>query len=265
MNDSPAVTFSDVPEPPLDVELAPQREPAKQAAATVVEFDAPDLQPEFSPPPPFQPAHAAGQAPGERRDLPPDDVGEQIDATESHTVDALDATVDRNTVSGPAVRDQPTSPTDATVTPRPVERPEPVDARPDEVSRHDAQPEAVDESVPETRPVPLQAAAPSAPSQRAEPAVVGIEQVTPAQPLDNPLPDYPLAAVQNRWEGRLTLEVEISAEGKVVNVVVRRGSGYAQLDESALTAVRRWRFRPARRGDKAVATTVLLPIRFRLD
>ena len=44
-----------------------------------------------------------------------------------------------------------------------------------------------------------------------------------------------------------------------------RSSGFAPLDESAVTTVReRWRFVPARRDGVAVESRVTVPIRFRL-
>ncbi|ASJ23956.1 TonB_C domain containing protein [Laribacter hongkongensis] len=42
-------------------------------------------------------------------------------------------------------------------------------------------------------------------------------------------------------------------------------SGFARLDQAAVTAVRQWRFAPARHGDVPVAAWARVPIRFRLD
>jgi protein TonB len=52
----------------------------------------------------------------------------------------------------------------------------------------------------------------------------------------------------------------------VENVQVVRSAGYPDLDESAMEAVRRWRFEPARRNGEAVAEdAVLLPVVFQLQ
>jgi TonB family protein len=51
----------------------------------------------------------------------------------------------------------------------------------------------------------------------------------------------------------------------VRDVQVLESSGYAPLDESAVTTVRRrWRF-PARAGDASSERRVRVPIRFRLE
>jgi protein TonB len=43
---------------------------------------------------------------------------------------------------------------------------------------------------------------------------------------------------------------------------VAESSGYDPFDDSALATVRKWRFTPARRGDKAVPYTIRVPVRF---
>lgn len=87
---------------------------------------------------------------------------------------------------------------------------------------------------------------------------------TPAQPLYNPPPVYPPDAVLRGSEGRVTLHVSIDSKGLVVKVRIQESSGDRLLDEAAAAAVRTWRFRPAQRGTFGIASTVLLPVRFRL-
>lgn len=81
---------------------------------------------------------------------------------------------------------------------------------------------------------------------------------------DNPLPRYPSAARRRGIEGTVTLEVLVSAEGLPERVAIARSSGSGLLDEAAIEAVRRWRFRPARRGTEAVEGRVSVPVTFRL-
>lgn len=80
----------------------------------------------------------------------------------------------------------------------------------------------------------------------------------------NPKPDYPSTARSRGWQGKVTLRVQVSAEGRSESVAVEQSSGHDILDESALDAVRQWQFVPARRGDTAVASSVLVPIIFTL-
>jgi periplasmic protein TonB len=81
----------------------------------------------------------------------------------------------------------------------------------------------------------------------------------------NPKPKYPDIARSRGWQGKVLLRVSVSAEGRSVAVNVQRSSGHDVLDESAVAAVEKWKFIPARRGDTAVACSVLVPIIFTLN
>jgi TonB family protein len=52
--------------------------------------------------------------------------------------------------------------------------------------------------------------------------------------------------------GQVLLEIEVSAEGQVVEAKVVRSVSPAS-DAEALRTVRQWKYQPARRGDQAVA------------
>lgn len=82
--------------------------------------------------------------------------------------------------------------------------------------------------------------------------------------LHNPRPAYPRQARQQRMQGRVLLEVQVSAEGDPVRVALRSSSGFALLDQAATEAVSRWRFVPAHRAGRAVEALVEVPIRFAL-
>ena len=83
--------------------------------------------------------------------------------------------------------------------------------------------------------------------------------------LNNPKPDYPLMARQRRWEGLVLLRVYVTADGHAQQVIIQRSSGHDMLDESALEAVKEWRFVPAKRGDIPEASWVSVPIVFKLE
>ncbi len=80
--------------------------------------------------------------------------------------------------------------------------------------------------------------------------------------LHNPRPPYPRLARQQRIQGRVLLEVRVSAEGLPLTVALRSSSGSDLLDQAASEAVHKWRFVPARRGGRAVEALVEIPIRF---
>lgn len=82
--------------------------------------------------------------------------------------------------------------------------------------------------------------------------------------LNNPAPAYPLLSRRQGEAGKVLLLVQVSAHGAAAQVEIKQGSGFSRLDQAALDAVRQWRFVPARRGDTAVAASVVVPITFRL-
>ena len=116
-------------------------------------------------------------------------------------------------------------------------------------------------------PIPAPAAAPSPPSVRS--VAVAPAPVTPpnfnADYLNNPAPAYPAASRRQGQQGKVMLRVFVNATGGVDEVEIRTSSGHPVLDRTALDAVRRWRFVPARQGDQPVAAWVLVPITFTLE
>jgi protein TonB len=82
---------------------------------------------------------------------------------------------------------------------------------------------------------------------------------------ENRPPVYPGAARQRGYEGDVLIAAEVRADGRIGAVRVKRSSGYASLDSSALEAVRAWRFEPARRMGASVDAWVEIPIRFKLS
>ncbi len=86
-----------------------------------------------------------------------------------------------------------------------------------------------------------------------------------AAPLpDNPKPTYPAFARRLGHEGRVIIRVRVLPTGVVGAADVARSSGYAVLDEAALTTIKRWRFRPAQQSGQTVDATLDVPISFRL-
>jgi protein TonB len=75
-------------------------------------------------------------------------------------------------------------------------------------------------------------------------------------------PAYPVIARMRGYEGLVLLAVEVLTDGRAGEVRIKKSSGYALLDQSALNAVRAWRFEPARKRNMPLAMTVDIPIRF---
>jgi protein TonB len=87
-----------------------------------------------------------------------------------------------------------------------------------------------------------------------------------AQPryAENPKPLYPQEARKKGYEGEVLLRVEVLSNGRVGEIEVRRSSGYEVLDRSAITAVKQWRFVPAKKGETPIPVWVNIPITFQL-
>ncbi len=92
----------------------------------------------------------------------------------------------------------------------------------------------------------------------------GNGQYTRARTSDAPKPKYPDTARRDGKEGRVLLRVLVNEEGRSASVEVNRSSGVESLDKAALEAIKRWRFSPARLGDRPVESWVRIPIDFRL-
>jgi len=64
-----------------------------------------------------------------------------------------------------------------------------------------------------------------------------------------------------RITGAVLIGLIVSSHGLPVNVHVVRSID-EEIDQSAIEAVRQWRFEPARKGDKPVAVRLTIEIRF---
>lgn len=80
----------------------------------------------------------------------------------------------------------------------------------------------------------------------------------------NRKPPYPEIARQRGQEGKVILLARIDRTGHLTGIDVIRSSGYLILDEAAVKAVRKWRFKPATRAGMAIEGTVAIPVDFRL-
>lgn len=76
-------------------------------------------------------------------------------------------------------------------------------------------------------------------------------------------PDYSEEARKAKFQGTVLLSVEIDESGRVRGVRVTRPVGLG-LEEKAIAAVRQWRFKPALKDGKPVATPASVEVNFRL-
>lgn len=81
---------------------------------------------------------------------------------------------------------------------------------------------------------------------------------------ETPKPIYPENARNEGREGRVLLRVLVDDQGRSKRVEINNSSGSEALDRAAAEAIKRWRFVPARYGDKAVESWIRIPIDFSL-
>jgi len=113
--------------------------------------------------------------------------------------------------------------------------------------------------------VPPQPAPPPTPVQTSPaPLPALVEAHVDADYLDNPKPVYPSLSRRFEEQGTVYLRVHVAVDGTALGVELSQTSGHSRLDSAARDAVSRWRFVPARRGDKAVDSWVVVPITFQL-
>ena len=74
---------------------------------------------------------------------------------------------------------------------------------------------------------------------------------------------YDLSAVDDRVEGKVQLSAVIHTDGYVYGITILHGVD-ARLDNSAVAALRKWEFEPARRDGVPVDVDVVIEIPFRL-
>ncbi|MFC1544825.1 energy transducer TonB [Gemmatimonadota bacterium] len=78
-------------------------------------------------------------------------------------------------------------------------------------------------------------------------------------------PVYPKDAEKNGIEGTVGLRVLVTDKGTVDRVEVESSSGHTQMDDAAVKAARKTRFRPAIKDGERVAMWINYPIQFALS
>lgn len=96
------------------------------------------------------------------------------------------------------------------------------------------------------------------------PASAGVVTGMKADYLFNPSPPYPDAARRRGQEGQVILFVVVDRSGAPMTVSIKKSSGVSVLDEAALKAVKKWKFKPATLAGIPVVFSVDVPIRFGL-
>ncbi len=87
----------------------------------------------------------------------------------------------------------------------------------------------------------------------------------PVRGIATPAPVYPKDELAKGINGTTVLLIDLAADGSVTRVVVDRSSQNKHIDDAALEAVKRWKFNPAVKDNKAIASKIRVPVEFRND
>jgi len=145
---------------------------------------------------------------------------------------------------------------------QPQEQHEPVKVIKPEMETPTLDPPPIVDTIPEIEvpvdePAPAAITAETAPTQPAETSDMKVtNRVDPV---------YPPASRRAGEEGTGVYRVLVDANGRPLEVQVLRSSGFPRLDEAAVTAIHKWRFRAAVANGQAVQTWTRVQVQFKLE
>jgi protein TonB len=84
----------------------------------------------------------------------------------------------------------------------------------------------------------------------------------PPQVIRQVPPEYPELARQSETEGVVLVQIGVNEFGDVIEATVVQG--VPVLNQAAIDAVMKWKFRPAKQRDVPVPVRIVIPIRFTL-
>lgn len=90
------------------------------------------------------------------------------------------------------------------------------------------------------------------------------EKTEPPVPVRTVPPTVPAAFKLTGAAGLVTLNFLVDDKGNVQEPTVVKSS-HPELEEPALVAIKKWRFKPARKEGNAVSVRVTIPIKFEIS
>lgn len=150
--------------------------------------------------------------------------------------------------------------------PKPVQKPKVnIKPRPDDIvdkrlKKQEPVKEEIHDNTPDEDPGPSTPSSGNSNQAQQEGQAVQLPYITYST-----IPPYPQDARKNGIEGTVRIRVLIDVNGRVTEAFVSSSSGSGSLDQSALQAVYKWRFSPARDANgQKVKCYVNIPVVFRL-
>ena len=98
-------------------------------------------------------------------------------------------------------------------------------------------------------------------TQNDKPPLKFIPYDSPPIPRSRLNPKYPKAAIEAGIAGTVVVQVFVNEKGRVTEMQILKG--IPGLNDAAMEAIKKTRFKPAKRGRKAVGAWISIPINFR--
>ena len=83
-------------------------------------------------------------------------------------------------------------------------------------------------------------------------------------PIKAPEPDFPESLRKRGVEGIVSINCEIDEEGNVSDATVTKAT-HPDFEKPAPDAIRKWKFKPAKKDGKPVKVRVTIPFHFNFD
>ena len=90
------------------------------------------------------------------------------------------------------------------------------------------------------------------------------DSIHPPKPISPIRPIYPEIAQEAGIEGVVVVQAFIDKKGRVKETIILKGIPNTGLDEAAMEAIRKTRFRPAKQRERAVGVWISIPVKFKL-
>jgi len=92
--------------------------------------------------------------------------------------------------------------------------------------------------------------------------MMGSDMDSPPVPVSKVQPSYPSSLLSKGTGGKVVIGCVIDENGKVVSTSVKQSSGNAEFDKAAISAVTKWKFKPATKAGQNVRATCAVPFNF---
>lgn len=78
-------------------------------------------------------------------------------------------------------------------------------------------------------------------------------------------PRYPPSLLKRKQDGRVIVRAMVDENGSVGEVTIKESSGHSEMDQAAMSAIKRWRYKPAIKGGRKVRAPVVQPFNFKVQ